>query len=1166
MLRKTRLKPTARLRAALLLVCCACLLSVVALGQQPGKSAPAQTGQRPQKSKQIFLSGKNESPRGSSVTIRSDTPLNDYSAYRSGDRFYVVIPKASANSMPRGASGRGFADMQVQQRGNDVVLSYKLQPGAKPRVNQRFDRLDVVFDTPEGSSAQNAQQNTPAQPQQSTNTPQANPRQTTTTPAAATTPTTTNPERTNTQQQQPATQTPTAVAPGAGALPGATQSPLDTTAPTVTDSPLPETSPTPADAASQQVAQTQPPATTAPITTTNPSASRPSSGSFAAAVLNNWPAIIGVLLLAGMVLFIMAQRSASRRGAAAQAGTKTTTDNVAATTTAAALKETPALKTTTVEKTTTAPVAPVITTEKKDKKDKKKADTTSPSLAAPISAPVAEKTTGASQAQASDAVKEADEVTLVSARQEPSPVTASVEPPATAATTTTTVVSLPTSEVPAEPKKSLLDEQVTSEITPVVAVDAERVQVEIKRLLDGQAYDKGTLSSADMMTRQMIAAELLAALAGRNPERKQRARTAFVEQGFFNETAHDLHFAGAPAERASAARSLGLLGDRVATSHLIAALADQTMEVRRACVEALSEVRDPKAVAPLKSLLEREKELKVKVPRKLIQRAIEACERGDEVLMPTATAIAVAPAATEPAAIETAATETAATEPVAAEVAAPELLAPVESSSQLTPTVDEETPTLVADETPTLVTSEPFVEEQATRSVELEPVATVEPSSALDDETPTVLTPAPLDIERAEVAPESVHVEEDVIDLNLEPEVATTAVAAEADREAEDAALPPLAAEPSMPFFAGETLAVPTEELNASAEELTVSPAATTAPEFETHRAETLDTSAVVAPVEGFETTQARDSEVRSEFDWIELDDLHAPPPSAPSAPTNAAAKQDEPQEIDLTEEVSRGGFEPQPIAAEASSAREAFNPPQASPTLTWDEPTLDTNAEAASPVVETPAAPVETRGAAALEEDFSTVPKGIQQRLASEEPAERVAGVKELARLGGGDDAFHVICAAFDDSSQDVRSAAARTLFEMQDDRAESFTRALREAPPERRRNIGGAIASSGLATEAIGQLTGASRDKTYEAFSLLFLMAKAGEVQPLVRAIEAHPDNEVRLAVVKLLALSGQRDILPAFRRLAVRGSLPTEVRSAVMEAIYQISSSTSNTPQEA
>jgi len=59
------------------------------------------------------------------------------------------------------------------------------------------------------------------------------------------------------------------------------------------------------------------------------------------------------------------------------------------------------------------------------------------------------------------------------------------------------------------------------------------------------------------------------------------------------------------------------------------------------------------------------------------------------------------------------------------------------------------------------------------------------------------------------------------------------------------------------------------------------------------------------------------------------------------------------------------------------------------------------------------------------------------------------------------------------------------------------------------------------------------------------------------------APPNLDVRLAVVKLLALSGQPDILPAFRRMAVRGSLPPEVRSAVMEAIYQI---TSQTPSEA
>ncbi|HEX8117079.1 MAG TPA: HEAT repeat domain-containing protein [Pyrinomonadaceae bacterium] len=202
------------------------------------------------------------------------------------------------------------------------------------------------------------------------------------------------------------------------------------------------------------------------------------------------------------------------------------------------------------------------------------------------------------------------------------------------------------------------------------------------------------------------------------------------------------------------------------------------------------------------------------------------------------------------------------------------------------------------------------------------------------------------------------------------------------------------------------------------------------------------------------------------------------------------------------------------------------------------------------------PAAFTGEKGIAPFDER-STVPASIQQRIASRDPHERASAIVELSHVDT-DEAFQQICAAFDDDSKEVRSAAARALYELRSDRAESFTRALREASPERRREIGASIAESGLASESISQLTGESRERTYEAFSLLFLMAKAGEVQPLLRAIESHPSNEVRLAVVKLLALSGQKEVLPAFRRLAVRGSLPTEVRSAVMEAIYQISSS--------
>ena len=198
---------------------------------------------------------------------------------------------------------------------------------------------------------------------------------------------------------------------------------------------------------------------------------------------------------------------------------------------------------------------------------------------------------------------------------------------------------------------------------------------------------------------------------------------------------------------------------------------------------------------------------------------------------------------------------------------------------------------------------------------------------------------------------------------------------------------------------------------------------------------------------------------------------------------------------------------------------------------------------------------------------DLVNTEKGIQRSsdkpeirellegLKSFDPAKRAAALEGLAQLDESE-AFHLITGLFDDSASEVRNRAAQALYDFKHDRAASFTRALREGSPERRRHIASAINASGLANEAINCLAGESREKTYDSFSILFLMAKAGEVQTLLQSIEKHPDVAVRLSVIRLLTFSNQPDIIPAFRSLAVRGSLPTEVRSAVMEAIYQIS----------
>lgn len=154
-----------------------------------------------------------------------------------------------------------------------------------------------------------------------------------------------------------------------------------------------------------------------------------------------------------------------------------------------------------------------------------------------------------------------------------------------------------------------------------------------------------------------------------------------------------------------------------------------------------------------------------------------------------------------------------------------------------------------------------------------------------------------------------------------------------------------------------------------------------------------------------------------------------------------------------------------------------------------------------------------------------SPVTPAIATYLNSVDPYKRAAAVAELAR-SGGQDAFSQIVECFDDHSSHVRNAAARALRKLEPSRTvDLFNRALEEASPDRRRNIGGAIAASGLATDAINNLASENREDTYNALSILFVMAKTGEVEPLVRALEEHNNDEIGKAVTKLLSLSGHQ-----------------------------------------
>lgn len=114
----------------------------------PLSSVAASALPKPYK-KRILMLRRNESPDGARFTLMSDAPLSDYKSFAEGERVCVMIPQAAYVSTRSDTSGRGFADMRIEQREDDVMFSFRLQPGATVAVNQNFNRLDVVFITNE---------------------------------------------------------------------------------------------------------------------------------------------------------------------------------------------------------------------------------------------------------------------------------------------------------------------------------------------------------------------------------------------------------------------------------------------------------------------------------------------------------------------------------------------------------------------------------------------------------------------------------------------------------------------------------------------------------------------------------------------------------------------------------------------------------------------------------------------------------------------------------------------------------------------------------------------------------------------------------------------------------------------------------------------------------
>jgi HEAT repeat protein len=169
-------------------------------------------------------------------------------------------------------------------------------------------------------------------------------------------------------------------------------------------------------------------------------------------------------------------------------------------------------------------------------------------------------------------------------------------------------------------------------------------------------------------------------------------------------------------------------------------------------------------------------------------------------------------------------------------------------------------------------------------------------------------------------------------------------------------------------------------------------------------------------------------------------------------------------------------------------------------------------------------------------------------------EPMVRAAAVTSLGEIEH-ESVFAPVIMAFADDAREVRAAAARSLSRMNFDRGEAYVRLIETAEAETLRKVAQSCTKAGMVMQAIDRLISEDRRLAYEAFSLLSLLAKSGETQPLVDAICNHPEVNVRLALVRLIGASNHPEAASLLRHLAVRDGLPEKVRSALLEVVYKI-----------
>ncbi len=178
-------------------------------------------------------------------------------------------------------------------------------------------------------------------------------------------------------------------------------------------------------------------------------------------------------------------------------------------------------------------------------------------------------------------------------------------------------------------------------------------------------------------------------------------------------------------------------------------------------------------------------------------------------------------------------------------------------------------------------------------------------------------------------------------------------------------------------------------------------------------------------------------------------------------------------------------------------------------------------------------------------------------------EAAIRSQAISGLAAINH-ESVFAAVLLGLSDETREVRAAAARSLSRFSFDRADAYVRVIESGDEETIQNVAKACVQAGIVSQNLDRLASSDHRQAYETFSLICLLAKAKVSEPVLNAISDHPNIDVRLKAIHLLACTGEPEIFRQLRELAVKDGMREDVKTALLDAMYRLDQSKQKTEE--